>query len=161
MTRKWRVQTNHLLPVDDFAVAGAIEVWQPRILLKAHALIEAARRRVAVGGDFLAEVPVEADLYLLKAVLQHWDDAAVRAILESCREAMKPHARLVIAERLLPEQAAADDVAVMLDLHMMVVTGGRVRSLAAFEALLSQAGLSVSRVVATSSGPTLIEAIPA
>ena len=126
--------------------------------LRSHGVAE---RVTLVGGDFLAEVPVEADLYLLKAVLQHWDDAAVRAILESCREAMKPQARLVIIESLLPKHAIDAPGAVMADLHMMVINGGRVRSLEQFAALLSQAGLSVSRAVATSSGLTLIEAIPA
>lgn len=125
--------------------------------LRSHGVAE---RVTLVGGDFLAEVPAEADLYLLKAVLQHWDDAAARTMLESCREAMKPQARLVIVERLLPEQAAAEDAAVMLDLHMMVVTGGRLRSLAEFAALLAHAGLSVSRTASTSSGLTLIEAVP-
>jgi len=125
--------------------------------LRSHGVAE---RVTLVGGDFLAEVPVEADLYLLKAVLQHWDDAAARAILEGCREAMKPQARLVIIESLLPKHAIDAPGAVMADLHMMVINGGRVRSLKQFEALLSQAGLSVSRVVATSSGLTLIEAIP-
>ena len=45
-------------------------------------------RVTLVGGDFIAEIPVEADLYVLKSVLQHWDDVAARAILESCRDAM-------------------------------------------------------------------------
>jgi len=119
-------------------------------------------KRVAlVGGDFLAEVPVEADLYVLKSVLQHWDDAAARAILESCREAVPTQAKVVIIERLLPEQATEDDAAVMLDLHMMVITGGHVRSVNEFEALLAQAGLSVTRIVPTRSGLTMIVAVPA
>ena len=101
-----------------------------------------------VGGDFLAEVPVEADLYVLKSVLQHWDDAAARAILESCREAMPAQSRLVIVERLLPERSADDPAAAMLDLHMMVITGGRVRTRGEFEHLLTEAGLTLSRVVA-------------
>jgi len=119
-------------------------------------------KRVAlVGGDFLAEVPVEADLYVLKSVLQHWDDAAARAILESCREAVPTQAKVVIIERLLPEQATEDDAAVMLDLHMMVITGGHVRSVNEFEALLAQAGLSVTPIVPTRSGLTMIVAVPA
>jgi SAM-dependent methyltransferase len=117
--------------------------------------------RVAlVGGDILAEIPVAADLYVLKSVLQHWDDAGARAILESCREAMAPSARLAVIERLLPERAADDPGAVMLDLHMMTITGGKARTLAEFEALLSQAPFLLARVSPTRAGLTIIEARP-
>ncbi len=36
----------------------------------------------------------------------------------------------------------------MLDLHMMIITGGRARSLAEFEALLAEAGLKRSKTTA-------------
>ena len=126
--------------------------------LKSHGVLD---RVTLAGGDFLAEIPVEADLYVLKSVLQHWDDVAARAILESCRDAMPARARLAIVERLLPEQAHDDPSAVMIDLHMMVISGGRARALQELERLLSQAGLTVSKVHATSSGLSVIEAVPA
>ena len=53
-----------LLHIDDFGVTGSVEVGQPRILLKAHALIEAARRGVAVGRGRI-------DIDLLGASLTH------------------------------------------------------------------------------------------
>jgi hypothetical protein len=126
--------------------------------LKSHGV---DKRVTTVGGDFLAEIPVEADVYLLKSVLQHWDDVAARTILESCRYAMPARAKLAIVERLLPEQALDDPSAMMLDLHMMVTNGGRVRTLAEFETLLRQAGLAMSNVHPTQSGLSIIEALPA
>ena len=126
--------------------------------LKSHGVFD---RVTLVGGDFLAEIPVEADLFVLKGVLQHWDDVAARAILESCRDAMPARAKLAIVERLLPEQALDDPSAMMLDLHMMVITGGRLRTLQEFERLLSEAKLVLSKVHATSSGLSVIEALPA
>ncbi len=126
--------------------------------LKSHGVLE---RVTLVGGDFVAEIPVEADLYVLKSVLQHWDDLGVRALLESCRDAMPARARLAIVERLLPEAASGDPGAVMLDLHMMVITGGRARTLQEFERLLAEASLVLSKIYATSSGLSVIEAVPA
>ena len=99
--------------------------------LKSHGVFD---RVTLVGGDFLAEIPVEADLFVLKSVFQHWDDVAARAILESCRDAMPARAKLAIVDRLLPEAASGDPGAVMLDLHMMVITGGRLRTLAGVRA---------------------------
>ncbi|HSA66829.1 MAG TPA: methyltransferase, partial [Methyloceanibacter sp.] len=125
--------------------------------LKSHGVFE---RVTLAGGDFLAEVSVEADLYVLKSVLQHWDDVAARAILESCREAMTARARLFIIEQLMPERAVDDPAAAMLDLHMMVIAGGRLRTLQEFERLLAEANLALSKVNATRSGLTVIEALP-
>ena len=125
--------------------------------LKSHGVLD---RVTLADGDFLAEIPVEADLYVLKSVLQHWDDVAARAILESCRDAMPAHAKLAIVERLLPEQAQDDPSAVMIDLHMMVISGGRARTLPEIKALLGEAGLALSKVHATSSGLSVIEAVP-
>ena len=36
-------------------------------------------------GDFFAAIPVRADLYLLKGVLQQWNDDEARTILRNCR----------------------------------------------------------------------------
>ena len=51
----------------------------------------------------------------------------------NCRDAMPEGAKLAIIERLLPERAVDDPAAIMIDLHMMTITGGRARSLADFE----------------------------
>ena len=121
-------------------------------------LLRAVKRVEFVAGDVLDEIPVEADLYLLNGVLRQWDDDAARMILRNCRAAMKDGARLVIVERLMPERATDDPAAIMLDLHMMTITGGRARTLAEFAALLSEAGLKLARTAPTSSGLTIIEA---
>ena len=68
---------------------------------------------------------------------------------------------ILLKERLLPEQAHDDPSAVMTDLHMMVITGGRARTLQELERLLTQAKLALSKVTATSSGLSVIEAVPA
>jgi hypothetical protein len=123
-------------------------------------LLKTVKRVEFVAGDMLDEIPVEADLYLLNFVLQHWDDEQARTILRNCRKAMPDGARLVIVERLLPTHAAEDPAAIMLDLHMMAITGGRARSLAEFETLLAEAGLKLSKATTTSSGLTIITSSP-
>jgi hypothetical protein len=114
-----------------------------------------------VSGDLLTNIPVEADLYLLNGVLQQCDDVDAAAVLRNCRNAMPDDARLAIIERLMPDHALDDPAAVMLDLHMMTVTGGRTRSLAELERLLDATGLKFSRATPTPSGVDLIEAIKA
>ena len=98
---------------------------------------------------------------MLNGVLQQWDDAHARAILANCRKAMPQGARLVIVERLLPEQAVDDPAAIMLDLHMMAITGGRVRGLAEFAAMLSETGFARAKATPTPSGLSVIAAVAA
>jgi hypothetical protein len=129
-----------------------------RVYLQSHGL---ADRVGLAGGDPAEAVTVAADLYLLRAVLQQCGDASAEAILRNIREAMPDGARLVVIERLMPEHVADDPAAVMLDLHMMVISGGRARTRAEMEALLSRAGLEVSKVAAASSNLTLLEAAAA
>jgi AraC-like DNA-binding protein len=142
-----------------FDMPGLIEMAKP--FLQAFDQFRLPERIELVAGDILAGVPIKANLYLLKDVLQQWDDARALTILKNCRAAMPDGARLAIIERLLRDSAADDPAAIMLDLHMMTINGGRVRSLAEFGALLSQAGLNLSKVSPTNSGLTIIEAVPA
>ena len=114
-----------------------------------------------VPGDFFEAIPIKADLYLLKNVLQQWDDAEALAILRNIRSAMPQRARLAVIERLMPERAADDPAAVMVDLHMMTITGGKTRSLDDLKSLLAAAGLAVAKITPTTSGLAIIEAIPA
>jgi hypothetical protein len=118
-----------------------------------------AERVSFVGGDFFSEIPVSADVYLLKSVLHDWDDTECRMILENCRAAMPSHATLFVIERLLPARAEDDPAAIMIDLHMMAITGGRERSLAELDELISHSGLAISNVLPTRSGFFIIEAV--
>jgi len=121
-------------------------------------LLKAVKRVEFVAGDILDEIPVEADLYLLNGVLRQWDDQQARTILRNCRNAMKDGTRVVIVERLMPERAADDPAAIMLDLHMMTITGGRARTLAEFTALLSDSGFGHEQASRTTSGLAVITA---
>jgi hypothetical protein len=90
--------------------------------------VETERCR-AVAGDFFQSVPDGADAYLLKQVLHDWDDAACVDILRTIRAAASPHARVLIVERMLPELVSdADTQTLLVDVLMMVVTGGRERT---------------------------------
>jgi SAM-dependent methyltransferase len=78
----------------------------------------------AVAGDFFAAVPEGADAYLLKHVIHDWDDAKATAILVNCRRAMKPGARLLIAEGVYPpqiDQSLESRGAAANDVNMLVV----------------------------------------
>lgn len=114
-------------------------------------------RMTAVGGDFFVFVPV-ADLYLLKFILHDWDDESCATILRRCRESMLPGGRVTIIEMLIPEHDPPSTLTLM-DLSMLAVVGGRERSLAEYDALLTKAGLRRSAVWSSDSPQSVIEAV--
>ena len=119
---------------------------------------EVAERVECVDGDLLQPFNVVAHVYLLKNVLHDWEDMESRTILQNCRDAMPDNAKLIIIENMLPQCAAEDPAAIMLDMHMMVVTGGRERSLEQFKSLLLQSGFEFLRAEPTSARLWVIEA---
>ena len=117
-------------------------------------------RASAIGIDFFRSVPDGGGVYVLKSVLHNWDDDECVAILQTCRRAMSRHARLVVAERVVPVGDAPSE-AKLFDVNMLVVTGGRERTEREYGALLEQAGLRLTRVIATRSALALVEAVSA
>jgi hypothetical protein len=129
-----------------------------KLLLDAGA---AAGRAVVVSGTFFEGIPSGADVYLLKNVIHDWDDARAVEILRNCRKAMGADAKLLVVERVMPERAERGQAAeaYLLDLEMLVHTpGGRERTEAEFDAILTEAGLRLTRIIRTTAPVSLIEA---
>jgi predicted flavoprotein YhiN len=114
-----------------------------------------------VAGDFFDEVPQDTDTYILKSVLHDWSDDDSIAILKNCCRAMGLDSTLIVIERPLPERILADDAhreIVMMDIHMLVATGGRERTVSRYNELLAAAGLTVISARPTSSPFTILTA---
>jgi hypothetical protein len=118
-----------------------------------------ADRCEIVSGDFFKGVPQGADGYILANVLHDWDDTDSVRILGGCSRAMAKDGRVLIVERLIPDDAA-DAVPVLLsDLNMLVFTGGRERTNAEYAQLLTDAGLKLAEVWPVSSPYGVIEGL--
>ncbi len=121
-------------------------------------------RCTVVGGDAFGQIPEGGDAYVLARVIHDWDDDRAISILRNCRHAMTREAKLVLVERVLPEDpsdAPAAHEAFISDLQMMAMNGGRERSAREYEALFGQSGFTLTRVVPTSSVVNVIEGTPA
>ncbi len=112
-----------------------------------------------VPGDFFLSVPEGADAYLLCGVIHDWDDDRAITILKNCRKAMAESGRLLLVEMVVPENGA-NCFSKLLDLNMMVMTGGRERTHAEFRRLLNAAGYRLTKVVPTLAPQSLIEGVP-
>lgn len=110
----------------------------------ASALARFGERASVEGTDFLTRVPAGGDTYVLCRVLSDWDDAHAGVLLANCRAAMREGSALLIVGGLRrPGQPAARG---LLDLHLLMIIGGRERTEEETADLLASAGFRLDRV---------------
>jgi SAM-dependent methyltransferase len=128
-----------------------------RVVSRSGEVFEAAgvaNRATAVAQSFFDLLPPGADLYILKNVLGDWPDREATAILRRCAEAARPSGRVVVFTGAGPGDEASPE------LLMMVLVGGRGRTLEEFRAMAGEAGLDVTAVGRQASGRAIAECRP-
>ncbi|MGW0809867.1 methyltransferase [Nonomuraea sp. NPDC002799] len=110
----------------------------------------------ATPGDFFTDVPT-ADVYLIKRILHDWDDDQCVTILRNCRRAMTTGGRILIVDAVIP-RGNDPHQAKTLDLLLMASFPGRERTEAEFTRLLDAAELQLTRIVATGTVLSIVEA---
>ena len=110
-------------------------------------------------GDFFESVPQGADAYTLCNIIHDWDDDHSVRILRNCRRAMSKNGRLLLVEMVVPDDDA-NCFSKLLDVNMLVMTGGAERTEGEFNKLLDTAGFKLTRIVRTMGPPSVIEAVP-
>ena len=106
-----------------------------------------------VGGDVFGKWPVRSDAVILARVLHDWPDDDARRILIRAREAMADDGRLYVVEMELDDATGAGG---LLDLNMLVMTGGRERTAGEFQKLLADTGFRLLDVRPTRTVNSLI-----
>jgi hypothetical protein len=118
-----------------------------------------SRRCSYLTGDFFASVPQGAGAYLLCGVIHDWDDRRAITILRNCRQAMAEKGRVLIVDMVVPDTDARS-FSKLLDLNMLVMTGGRERTRAEFRAVLDAANYELTSIIPTMAPQSIIEAVP-
>jgi ribosomal protein RSM22 (predicted rRNA methylase) len=112
------------------------------------------------GGNFFEAVPDGYDAYFMKSILHDWDDEKALKILQNCRKAMRKDSTLIIVENILKDDENEPDFAKFLDINVLALMGGRVRTIEECRSILGNVGLKLTRVIPTLSPFVLIEANP-
>jgi hypothetical protein len=120
----------------------------PPVAARAGAVLDEidADRWEVVAGDFFEQVPAGADCYVMANVLHDWDDSRSIQILSNCCQSMAPGARVLIVERLIPEDGSDPVPTLLSDINMLVITGGQERTNAEYGRLLEAAGLRLGKI---------------
>jgi hypothetical protein len=134
----------------------------PHVVAEAPPVLQAAgvadRCRI-LGGDFLADMPSDADAYILKNIVLGMSDAEAVQVFRACHTTMSRHGRLLVIGGLM-ETGAAVGPAAQSDLRMLVIFGeAGVRTEEELRALLADGGFQVTRVVPAGRAGAIVEAV--
>jgi ubiquinone/menaquinone biosynthesis C-methylase UbiE len=115
-----------------------------------------------VAGDvFTTAAPEGGDLYLIRHLMHDYDDPDCVRILANVRRAMRPNARVLVLEAPLPSDDSPGPGR-WLDLQVMMLCGGRERTVEEYARLFEQAGLRLARTIPTEHpAMTVVEAAAA
>ena len=132
-------------------------VTEAPALLRAHGV----ESRVSIEhGSFFESVPAGGDAYILSHIIHDWNPEQCATILGNCRRAMKPGAKLLIVEFVLPE-GDTPHFGKLVDMVMLAIPGGEERTPEEYRTLLASSGLEMTRVVPTTSDVSIVEAVVA
>ena len=112
-----------------------------------------------VAGDvFTTAAPEGGDIYLIRHLMHDYDDVDCVRILGNVRRAMRPDGRVLVLEAPLPSDDRPGPGR-WLDLQVMMLCGGRERTVEEYAALFERAGLRLAQTLPTKHpAMTVIEA---
>jgi SAM-dependent methyltransferase len=115
-------------------------------------------RATITGGDARTAVPTGGDVYFLKSVIHGCDDDETVRILSNCRKVLPAKGRVVVVERVIPD-GPEYHWSRLVDMTMMVITGGKERTKSDYESLYARSGLVLRSCVPLPSGFSLVEGV--
>ncbi|MFI1963249.1 methyltransferase [Streptomyces pathocidini] len=105
---------------------------------------ELAHRVRIVPGDCRSGIPVKADMYIIKNILE-WDDESTRRTLGNVVAAAPPGARVVVIENLVDDSPSMRFTSAM-DLLLLLNVGGAKHTKDSMMTRMKEAGLTVGGV---------------
>ena len=120
---------------------------------------ELAGRSAMQPCDFFQDVPSGCRAYVMKSVIHDWDDERAHKILLNSRRAVPKDGVLLLVELGLAE-GNFPSMGKLVDVAMLVLTGGKERTIQEYRDLLASASFRLNQVYLTSAEVNVIEAMP-
>lgn len=107
-------------------------------------------------------IPTDGDVYTLKNVLHNWPEEKVVQIMKSMHHALTAdpehgHKRVLVIEHLMSDDDNTQSIVPWMDLNFFILVGGKDRTLAEYKHIFDQSGFTITRVVPTTTGRSIIE----
>ena len=136
------------------------------ILFDLPHVIERAKERIhasglldrcqLVSGSFFDALPEGADAYILRHIIHDWDEEKCLTILRNCHRAMPNASKLLVIESVIPSGNEPFH-GKFLDLHMLLIPGGKERTENEYRTLFERASFELTRIVPTGSELSIVE----
>jgi hypothetical protein len=136
------------------------------ILFDLPHVIERAKERIQpsgvldrcqlVSGSFFDAVPQGAAAYILRHIIHDWDEEKCLTILRNCHRAMPSASKLLVIESVIPPGNQPFQ-GKFLDLHMLLIPGGKERTENEYRKLFERAGFELARIVPTGTEVSIVE----
>jgi len=133
----------------------------PAVLAGAPQMLDSygvADRVQLVEGDFFSEIPVVADIYMLKHIIHDWYDDKNQKILGNIRANMPDDGKVLIIDAVVPE-GNEPHFAKIIDLEMLMAPGGVERTPTEFNELLVSSGFKLKSIIPTPGMMSIVEAV--
>ena len=123
----------------------------PEVIADARASLArsglAQRIEMVTGDLFRGPFPIGGDLYLMSNIIHDWDDTRSEQVLRNCRTAMRAEGLLLLIEEIMPARVGDSPATIANDFSMLLLTGGRERTVTEYQALLESAGFLLASVI--------------
>lgn len=139
------------------------------VIIDLPAVVGGTRERLAtagltercevIDGSFFEGIPSGGDTYSLKDILHDWNDEQSIHILKNCHKAMDGSGKLLVIERII-QPGNDPSPAKLIDITMLVLTGGQERTEQEYQSLLEAAGFRLNNVQTFDGVTYIIEAMP-
>lgn len=130
-------------------VEGATEMFQ---------MFGVEDRVQIVGGDFFKTVPEGGDIYIGRNIIHDWNDEQCISILNNICSVMGKKSKLLIIDTVISKDNNPS-FGKMLDLNMLVASGGKERTKEQYEYLLQTSGFKLNKIITMVSPYSIVEAI--
>jgi SAM-dependent methyltransferase len=133
----------------------------PNVVAQAYDVLEqtgVSDRCEVFSGNFFTDMLPPADAYVLGHILHDWNDDRAGAILRNCRRSIADDGRLLLLESVVPP-GPEPGLLKHMDLHMLVMIGGKERTEDEWRDLLAEEGFEISSI-APAGTTSLIETRP-
>ena len=112
-----------------------------------------------VEGNMFESIPPGADAYIMKRITHDWSDELCGKILSGCRAGIREGGKLIVVDAVVPADNGFSPAKVM-DLTMMLFSGGKERTEDEFRTLFEASGWRLNRIIPTASQLAVLEGLP-
>jgi hypothetical protein len=92
----------------------------------------------------------------MRHIIHDWNEEKCLTILSNCHRAMMPSSKLLVIESVIPP-GNERFIGKFLDLHMLLIPGGKERTEKEYRDLFERAGFELTRIVSTGTEVSVVE----